>query len=457
MKLLDLVTGPWAITPEKLAEMQAIYATHLRGEKIDVQAIEARLGRPLGNEQRAYTVEPGGVGVLQGQGVMAPRANLFSQISGGISTSMLGDQVRGMREDARVRSALIVLDTPGGNIQGLPAATAELRALAEAKPTVTLCEGVLASAGYWFGSAANAVYAEGVTDQVGSIGVYQRIGWQPQDPNTHEIVRGRFKRASVNGEISRDTLAQAEAHLDYLYEQFLQAVATHRRVPDTRTVHERMADGRLFIGEQAIDAGLIDGFATAADLVQQLASDPQRFAKRRRAMFAGAELTDTHTDAAGDAASTQATEPVVLAAEPSSPRKEILMTKDDLQRDHPALFAQLQQEFTAQGATGERERILAVRAAGLPGHDALIDRLAFDGKTTGPEAALAVLAAERQLRDAAHKAHRDDAPSPARGAPKGGDIEGQAADAGKQREQEAGARISLASIYGAMNRGSAKA
>jgi capsid assembly protease len=453
MKLLDLITGPWAIVPDRLTELQEIYATHLRGDKIDVQAVEARLGRPLGNEQKAYTVEAGGVGVLQAHGVMAPRANLFSQVSGGISTSMLAEQVRGMREDARVRSALLVLDTPGGNIQGLPAATAELRALADAKPTVTLSEGMLASAGYWFGSAANAVFAEGITDQVGSIGVYQRLGWQPKDPSAHEMVRGRFKRPSVNGEISREVLAQAETHLDYLYEQFLLAVATNRRVPDTATVHERMADGRLFIGQQALDAGLIDGFATAADLVQQLAVEPQRFAKRRRAQFAGHDLSESI--AAGDAATPHATEPVPLAAEPSSTRKVTLMTRDELQRDQPALFAQLQQEFTAQGAAAERARILEVRATGLPGHDALIERLAFDGQTTGAQAAQAVLAAERQLREQAHQAHRAEAPPAASAAPNG--EQQSQGEEGKERQSAARASIKPASIYDAMNKGAAKA
>jgi hypothetical protein len=67
----------------------------------------------------------------------------------------------------------------------------------------------------------------------------------------------------------------------------------------------------------------------------------------------------------------------------------------------------------AEGARAERERIAAVRAQALPGHEALIEQLAADGKTTGPEAATAVLAAERQLRATAATAHRADAPAAA--------------------------------------------
>jgi ATP-dependent protease ClpP protease subunit len=64
-----------------------------------------------------------------------------------------------------------------------------------------------------------------------------------------------------------------------------------------------------------------------------------------------------------------------------------------------------------RAAAAERERIQAVRAQLIPGHEALIEQLAFDGKTTGPEAAAAVLAAERRLRDG-YLASMASAPAP---------------------------------------------
>ncbi|MFP5444612.1 MAG: hypothetical protein ACLGIY_13635 [Betaproteobacteria bacterium] len=69
------------------------------------------------------------------------------------------------------------------------------------------------------------------------------------------------------------------------------------------------------------------------------------------------------------------------------------------------------------GATQERERIQAVLAVGanLPGHEKLLGTLAFDGKTTAPEASMAVLKAEGDQRAAAIKAHADDAPPAAQG------------------------------------------
>src|SRR4030067_3867754 len=80
MRLIDLLTSPWAIIPEKLLEIQAIYRTHLRGEKIDLGAIEARLGRPLSNDPKPYEVHKG-VAVIEMGGIAATGVGLFTKIS----------------------------------------------------------------------------------------------------------------------------------------------------------------------------------------------------------------------------------------------------------------------------------------------------------------------------------------------------------------------------------------
>ena len=55
------------------------------------------------------------------------------------------------------------------------------------------------------------------------------------------------------------------------------------------------------------------------------------------------------------------------------------------------------QGFNA-GAESERKRIEAVEAQSLVGHEALIAQLKADGKTTGEQAAMMVLSAEKEKR-----------------------------------------------------------
>jgi ClpP class serine protease len=425
------MTSPWALLPEQLIELQAIYATHLRGEKIDIGAIEARLGRTLVNEQRDYTVEQGTVGLFELSGVMAPKANLLMQVSGGVSTQMAAQQVRAMRTDPRVRSAILALDSPGGSVLGTPAFAEEVRLLAAEKPTVALSRGTMASAAYWVGSAANAVLIEGVTDQIGSLGVYQRLSIEPAEPGKLEMVRGKYKRLSINGEApGAEQLAYHEAQLDHMYAVFVQAVASNRGTT-ADDVLERMADGRVFIGQQAIDAGLVDGISTIDALIEQMAADPSAYAQRRRVRPAGrASRPVAAVPAAAHLQSVASAGAALCDGESTTPPQEQDMPLDraSLERDHPELFAQMRSEFTAAGADAERARIQAVRQQALPGHEALVEGLAFDGRTTGDQAAAAVLAAERTARAAQAAAHAADAPPalPASLAPAGAEVKTKA-------------------------------
>jgi capsid assembly protease len=85
--------------------------------------------------------------------------------------------------------------------------------------------------------------------------------------------------------------------------------------------------------------------------------------------------------------------------------------------ENPEAAALLVAEGHAAGATAELARIQSVRAQAMPGHEALIDKLAFDGKTTGPEAAVAVVAAERANQTAQAAARAGDATKPVAAAP----------------------------------------
>src|SRR5258708_36989486 len=81
------LAAPWAIIPDRLIEMQQIYAAHLRGETADLAQIEAKIGKPLNNQSQGYSVQ-NGVAVLPLEGVLAKKMNLFMDISGGTSTQL---------------------------------------------------------------------------------------------------------------------------------------------------------------------------------------------------------------------------------------------------------------------------------------------------------------------------------------------------------------------------------
>jgi signal peptide peptidase SppA len=402
MKILDVLTAPWAIQPTKLLEIQGIYATHMRGEKIDIKGVEAAIGRPLSNQSQGYDVIDG-VAVLPIIGVISKRMNLFSQISGGASAELVARDLKAAIADPAVKAIILQIDSPGGTVDGTETLANLVREAKMVKPTVAFADGMMASAAYWIGSAASEIYISDMVAQIGSIGVvatHQDISAAEaaRGVKTTEITAGKYKRAASQfaplSESGRQTI---QDQVDSIYSVFVQTVADNRGV-SVETVLQDMADGRVFIGQQAIDAGLVDGVSTLDALIAKLSQQG-----------AGAMVT-----ARKPAAITQ---PAVAAESPTTSQGEQPMSinKEKVLADAPdvakAFIAEGHDAGIAAGAQAERERIQAVFAQSMPGHEALIKTLAFDGKTSGAEAAVAVLGAERSLREKAMADRNAEAPA----------------------------------------------
>lgn len=394
MRLLDIVTSPWAVMPDKLDEIRTIYETHMRGEKIDIKAVEARLGRPLSNDQTPYEVVDG-VAIVPMVGVLAKRANMFMSISGGASTQMLGEMLSAAVDDPSVRAIVLAVDSPGGAVDGVQQLANQVRAVRGVKPIVTVADGAIASGAYWIGSGADNVYLADLTTLAGSIGVvYTHVDTSARQAQSGvkntDITAGKYKRiASGNAPLSEEGLATIQGQVDQLYSVFVNDVATNRGVSVDQVLSD-MADGRVFVGQQAIDAGLVDGVSTLAEVVAQLAASSNRAGVARN-------------------------------VKPPSSKGNASMDMQQLKAEHPQLHAAILAEGHAAGmlegqtagATAERARILGIEANAIPGHDVLVAELKADGKTTPDQAAGRILAAERSVIQGRADALRGDAPPPA--------------------------------------------
>jgi len=105
------------------------------------------------------------------------------------------------------------------------------------------------------------------------------------------------------------------------------------------------------------------------------------------------------------------------------------LTRAEFMSTHPELYAEIineshekgfseglekgKAEGLASGAEAERNRIKDVESALIPGHESLINTLKFDGKTTGPEAAMQVIEAEKKVRKSELDKLKTDAIKPA--------------------------------------------
>lgn len=274
MKIIDVLTSPWAIVPEKLYEIQEIYSTHLRGEKIDIAAIEAKIGKPAAEDEKPYDVV-NHVAIVPIHGVIAKRANLFTRISGGVSTELAGKAFAQALDDPDVTGILLDIDSPGGVIDGVQELADMVYAGRDAKPVVAYSDGMMASAAYWIGSAADLVYISGGTVMMGSIGVVAtHVDYSQYEKKlgikTTEVYAGKYKRiVSQYKPLSKEGRQDLQDTVDYLYTVFVDEIAKNRGV-SAETVLENMADGKIFIGKQSIDAGLVDGVSTRDRIINKV-------------------------------------------------------------------------------------------------------------------------------------------------------------------------------------------
>jgi hypothetical protein len=175
---------------------------------------------------------------------------------------------------------------------------------------------------------------------------------------------------------------------------------------------EDMADGRVFMGQQAIDAGLADGFHSLDGLIAEI-GDRAKW----RPIIPGKSATTGPPAAAHlpPLRSSMSLSPEVAQWAADNPDAANALRAEGAASERE----KFQTEFEAakavarsEGAAAEAKRAADVRAQGLRGHEALIEQLASDGHTTGAEAAVAVLAAERQLQQSAASSMASEVPGP---------------------------------------------
>lgn len=178
--------------------------------------------------------------------------------------------------DNAVRALIVAIDSPGGTMAGGEALHAALRRVAERKPVIALMGATAASAGYMAALPAHRVFARDAT-VTGSIGVLlqsfevsdllARAGIRPQ-----VIASGPFKdQPSPFRPLTPEGRAALERVMQDLHAQFVAMVAAGRRMDPARAA--ALADGRVFTGRQALEAGLVDAIGGEREARAWLAAE----------------------------------------------------------------------------------------------------------------------------------------------------------------------------------------
>lgn len=188
-----------------------------------------------------------------------------SSVGASASTVSTRRAIRAAVADPEVGSILMVIDSPGGTVAGTKELADEIASAAKSKPVIALIEDIGASAAYWVASQATTVLAQ-ATASVGSIGtygvVYDMSAAAAKDGIKVHVVRaGAMKGAGTPGtEVTPEQIAAFQKEVNTLNEFFVAGVAQGRNLPVDRV--RALATGDIWIGQEAVAAGLIDAVST---------------------------------------------------------------------------------------------------------------------------------------------------------------------------------------------------
>lgn len=167
-----------------------------------------------------------------------------------------------LAKDKNVRAVIVDISSPGGTFTGGDSVYKALRRIGADKPVVAVMGGMATSGAYMAAIAADRIYA-GYGTITGSIGVIMesadvtglldKLGIKP------EIIKSGAVKASPNPTEPLSTAArdQLQSVINALHLRFMEMVA-ERRGMSVDAVRASTGDGRIMVGADALEAGLID-------------------------------------------------------------------------------------------------------------------------------------------------------------------------------------------------------
>jgi protease-4 len=208
------------------------------------------------------------VAVIQVSGAIMSGSSSTSLSGSVVGADTIVELIERAGDDSDVKALVLRVNSPGG---GVVASDEIHHALTQVeKPIVVSMGEMAASGGYYISAPADYIFATPHT-LTGSIGVISEFITAEELMAEVGISVEVVKSGSVKDfgspyrEMTREEREYWQALIDSTYEAFVTVVAEGRNmeVADVR----KLADGRVYTGQEAIDLGLVDALGYYGDAV----------------------------------------------------------------------------------------------------------------------------------------------------------------------------------------------
>jgi signal peptide peptidase SppA len=212
------------------------------------------------------------VAVVKLHGVITPSPSPLAR--GAINLNAVESALTRAFGHDRLKAVALLINSPGGAPTQSGLVAERIRQLADEKgvPVLAFCEDVAASGGYWLACAADEIFAHR-TSMVGSIGVIsggfgftgllERFGIERR---LHTAGANKSRLDPFSPEKAEDVEWLKKMHTQ-LHDLFVSWVKERRG--ERLTAAEDLFTGDVWLGEKAVELGLIDGLGSLRQIVTE--------------------------------------------------------------------------------------------------------------------------------------------------------------------------------------------
>lgn len=188
--------------------------------------------------------------------------NLNGVIQSDSNNEFVINQLKLASEDPTTKGVILAVNSPGGSVYVSEQIAKEIKNLKEKDiPVYSVMEEMAASGGYYVSAPTDRIYAsnETLTGSIGVImqmysleGLFEKYGIKEQN-----ITSGKMKDAGSPGrDLSAEEKKYFQELIDSAYKRFVKLVSEGRNMSEDKV--RKIADGRVYDGEQALKNGLVD-------------------------------------------------------------------------------------------------------------------------------------------------------------------------------------------------------
>lgn len=179
-------------------------------------------------------------------------------------------------KNKNIKGIVLRVNSPGGSALASAVINNKIKEVNKVKPVYVSIGGIAASGGYYISADAKKIFAdkESLTGSIGVVSLIPNVKELVEkiDINIEELKKGEYADIySLTNEVTKDKLDKIYASNLKVYDEFLNVVSEGRDL-NREYVHS-IAQGKVWLGEEALELKLVDKIGGIEDTISNLAKD----------------------------------------------------------------------------------------------------------------------------------------------------------------------------------------